>query len=147
MEIVEQYPRGTKESNTYHILNGWRGRHENSVFDVGRNSTLSISVQRLMKMEKCAIEVEEGKEKEVLECKIVGLCGVTEEREDKKESRMMMMTGKIEGIPLVVLEDSGASHNFISPAVVSVLGLKVDSIHQIEGVSCLWSHNSISSPC
>lgn len=81
--------------------------------------------------EVIAIEVEEGKEEQLMECKIIGLCGVTEEKEDKSGPNMMKMTGTIDGIPLVVLVDSGASHNFISSAVVSVLGLKVDSNHQL----------------
>lgn len=62
-----------------------------------------------------------------MECKLVGLCGLSEETTGQAGSRTMKLTGVIAGIPLVVLVDTGASHNFISPSVVSVLGLGVDN--------------------
>lgn len=43
----------------------------------------------------------------------------------------MKLTGKIGEIPLIVLIDSGASHNFISPEVVAGLELKIEIDHQI----------------
>lgn len=89
--------------------------------------------------EVVAIEVEEGKEEEMLECKIMGLCGITKELASRKESRTMKLIGKIGGIPLVVLVDSGASHNFISPEVVLDLGLKAEATYQM-GVRLGDSH-------
>lgn len=47
--------------------------------------------------------------------------------------RTMKLTGIIEGILLVVLIDTGASNNFVSPTVVSMLGLNVND-NQIMGV-------------
>lgn len=71
-----------------------------------------------------AIEVNADKEdEEVLDCKVIGLCSMAEDGADKDPSRTMHLAGKMGGIPLMVLIDSGASHDFISPDVVSGLGL------------------------
>lgn len=79
--------------------------------------------------EVLAVEVGEGKEEEILECKVIGLCGITGKTNDQDPSRTMKLTRKMGGIPLMVLVDSGASHNFISPEVVSSLGLEVKTAH------------------
>lgn len=71
--------------------------------------------------EVIAIEVEDGKDEEIMECKLVGLCGTTEAWSDYKGVKTMKLKGTIEGISLVVLVDSGVSHNFISLEVTSVL--------------------------
>lgn len=41
----------------------------------------------------------------------------------------MNIDGKIENMDLMVLIDSGASHNFISPKITSALGLTITPIH------------------
>lgn len=64
-----------------------------------------------------------------MECKLIGLCGISKDNSGKVGLRTMKMTSMVSGIPLVVLVDIGDSHNFISPQVVSVLGLKVDDTH------------------
>lgn len=79
--------------------------------------------------EVIALEVEEGQGEQLMECKLVGLCGISEEATGKVGPRTTKMTGMVARIPLVVLVDTGASHNFISRKVVSVLGLKVDGNH------------------
>lgn len=46
--------------------------------------------------------------------------------EDSSECKTMRLEAKINGTPILVLIDSGASHNFVSPQVVSSLDLEVD---------------------
>lgn len=72
-----------------------------------------------------AVETEETQEEQLMECKLVSLCGILGEEEGRLGPRTMKLTRIIAGVPLVVLVDSGASH-FISPTVVSVLGLEMD---------------------
>lgn len=118
----------------------WRERRAVSASDVGRSGIPFIGAWVLIirddemvndACEVIAIEIQEGKDEEILECKIVGLCGVTEQWADSKGVRMMKLMGTVEGIPLVVLVDSGTGHNFISPEVVSVLGLRTDKACQM----------------
>ncbi|MCI20052.1 pentatricopeptide repeat-containing protein, partial [Trifolium medium] len=62
----------------------------------------------------------EGDEEEIeAECKLLGVLG------SMGEHHTMKICGKIAGIEVVVLIDSGASHNFISPDVTTALGLLV----------------------
>lgn len=56
---------------------------------------------------------------------------------------MMKLNGKIGEILLVVLIDSGASHNFISPEVVSGLGLGADKDYQL-GVRLSDGHHILT---
>lgn len=78
-----------------------------------------------------ALEVEAGKWEETVECKEIGLCSIAGNGVDRDHSQTMRLPGKVGGIPLMTLIDSGASHNFISPEVVSGLSLKMDTTHQM----------------
>ncbi|CAJ2641852.1 unnamed protein product [Trifolium pratense] len=71
-----------------------------------------------------ALEVEEEVEEEETEaeCKFIGVLG------NMGEYRTMKIGGKLENIDVVVLIDSGASHNFISPNLATALGLKVKQV-------------------
>ncbi|GAU45146.1 hypothetical protein TSUD_253790 [Trifolium subterraneum] len=62
---------------------------------------------------------EESDEEVEAECKVLGVLG------SMGEYRTMKVEGKLEGVDIVVLIDSGASHNFISPKLTSALGLTV----------------------
>lgn len=82
--------------------------------------------------EVLAIEGDEDKEEEVfLDCKVIGLCSAAGHGADRDPSRTMRLVGKVGEIPLMVLIDSGASHNFISPEVASSLSLKVDASYKM----------------
>lgn len=76
-----------------------------------------------------ALEVEDVEEEGGLECNSLGLLGV--HNADLKGAKTMRLAGSVEGISLMVLVDSGASHNFIAPSVVSALGLRVDESHKL----------------
>lgn len=52
-----------------------------------------------------------------MECKVMGFFGITNSA--LPCSKTMRLEGFLEGVPLTVLIDSGASHNFITPTVVS----------------------------
>ncbi|PNX59898.1 retrotransposon-related protein [Trifolium pratense] len=65
-------------------------------------------------------EVEADSDEEVeVECKLMGVLG------SMGESHTMKVEGRIQNVDLLVLIDSGASHNFISPKVTSALGLVI----------------------
>lgn len=82
--------------------------------------------------EVLAMEVDEDKEEEVfLDCKVIGLCSAAGHGVDRDPSHTMRLVGKVGEIPLMVLIDSGVSHNFISLAVASSLSLKVDATYQM----------------
>lgn len=68
-----------------------------------------------------AMEGEESEEEEMTEaeCKLIGVLG------KMGESQTMKIEGKLEHVNVGVLIDSGASHSFISPELVTALGLKV----------------------
>jgi len=54
-----------------------------------------------------------------VECKSMGV------PKSMEGHRTTKVEGKIENVAVLVLIDSGASHNFISPQVTSVLGLEI----------------------
>jgi hypothetical protein len=60
-------------------------------------------------------------EEEAVECNSMGVLGTM------GEYRTMKIEGVIENVNVLVLIDSGASHNFISPAIATTLGLTVTS--------------------
>ncbi|GAU14480.1 hypothetical protein TSUD_250200 [Trifolium subterraneum] len=64
---------------------------------------------------------EDSDEEEEVECKVLGVLG------SMGESHTMKVEGKIHDVDLLVLIDSGASHNFISPKVTNALGLVISS--------------------
>ncbi|MCI16743.1 enzymatic polyprotein, partial [Trifolium medium] len=68
-----------------------------------------------------ALEACEGEDSEVeeIECKSMGVLG------SMGEYRTMKIEGVMENVGVLVLIDSGASHNFISPKIATALGLKV----------------------
>jgi len=70
----------------------------------------------IMAME--AVQPDSEEEIEV-ECKSMGVLG------SMGEHRTMKIEGKIENVDVLVLIDSGASHNFISPQVTTALGLTI----------------------
>lgn len=61
----------------------------------------------------------------------MGLCGISSAGGGISKARTMKLKGTVGGFPMVFLVDSGASHNFISPEVVSVLGLSMDKSSQL----------------
>ncbi|MCH84607.1 Ty3/gypsy retrotransposon protein, partial [Trifolium medium] len=71
-----------------------------------------------------AMEIEEEEVDETIEaeCKFIGVLG------SMGEYRTMKVGGKLENIDVVVLIDSGASHNFISPSLTTALGLTVKPV-------------------
>lgn len=65
-------------------------------------------------------EVLEEEEEEIeSECKVIGVLG------SMGEYNTMKIGGKLENIDVVVLVDSGATHNFISAKLTSALGLTI----------------------
>jgi hypothetical protein len=68
-----------------------------------------------------SLEMGESDEEEETEaeCKFIGVLG------SLGESQTMKVEGKIQNVALLVLIDSGASHNFISPKVTNALGLTI----------------------
>ncbi|CAJ2667675.1 unnamed protein product [Trifolium pratense] len=72
-----------------------------------------------------SLEAEEDNEIEEeveAECKLIGVLG------SMGEYKTMKIGGKLENIDVVVLIDSGASHNFISPNLATALGLAVKPV-------------------
>jgi len=65
---------------------------------------------------------EESEEEVEVECKSMGVLG------SLGEHRTMKVEGKIDNVDLLVLIDSGASHNFISPKVTTALGLIITPV-------------------
>ncbi|KAJ9564989.1 hypothetical protein OSB04_000955 [Centaurea solstitialis] len=76
--------------------------------------------------EVIAIEIREREEEEEkLECNSIGLFAWTEQRVTKN-SNTIRVQGTIKGVPVEVLVDSGASHSFVSPHIVTTLALPVE---------------------
>ncbi|PNX80637.1 hypothetical protein L195_g036643, partial [Trifolium pratense] len=72
-----------------------------------------------------SLEAEEDNEIEEeveAECKLIGVLG------SMGEYKTMKIGGKLENIDVVVLIDSGVSHNFISPNLATALGLAVKHV-------------------
>ncbi|PNY02508.1 retrotransposon-related protein [Trifolium pratense] len=67
-------------------------------------------------------QVPTSDEEEDAECKIIGVLG------SMGEYRTMKIKGRLQDVDVVVLVDSGASHNFISPKITAALGLQVTPI-------------------
>jgi hypothetical protein len=70
----------------------------------------------IVRLEEASTEDEEEVE---VECKLMGVLG------SLGEIHTMKVEGQIQNVALLVLIDSGASHNFISPKVTTALGLVV----------------------
>ncbi|PNY02722.1 retrotransposon-related protein [Trifolium pratense] len=68
------------------------------------------------------VEDEVVEEETDAECKILGVLG------SMGEYKTMKIGGRLEGIDVVVLIDSGASHNFVSTKLTSALGLPITSM-------------------
>lgn len=65
---------------------------------------------------------EEDTESDEMECKGLGVFGVSS---TSSQVRTMKLEGVLQGANILVLIDSGATHNFISPKVVEALGLQL----------------------
>jgi hypothetical protein len=65
---------------------------------------------------------EEEEEEPGAECKAIGVLG------SMGEYQTMKVGGKLQDVDVVVLIDSGASHNFISPKLANALGLNVKQV-------------------
>lgn len=76
-----------------------------------------------------AMEVEQGTGEEKIECRIMGLLGFS--TEEFQKCRTLRFEAVIHGAFVLVLVDSGVTHNFIAPQVVQSLGLKIDHSKRI----------------
>jgi hypothetical protein len=76
-----------------------------------------------------AIEVrEDEEEEEVLDCNSMGLFGITESKTKMSNNppTTLRLKGSLNEVSVVILIDSGVSHNFVSPHVATALGLNVE---------------------
>ena len=87
-------------------------------FDEGEGEMLNDDGE-IVVMEEVVVEIEEEEE---VECKCMGFLG------RMSDYRTMKIEGSIGNVDLLVLIDSGAAHNFISPKVVYALGLTITPI-------------------
>lgn len=58
------------------------------------------------------------------ECSIMGYLSLFEEK--KWRPRTMKLRGLVKGVPILILVDSGATHNFISKQMVEAMGWAVE---------------------
>ncbi|MCH90563.1 peptidase aspartic active site, partial [Trifolium medium] len=70
----------------------------------------------IVNLEEVGVESDEEEE---VECKLMGVLG------SLGEPHTMKVEGRIQNVELLVLIDSGASHNFISPKITTALGLAI----------------------
>lgn len=75
--------------------------------------------------EVLALEVEQGTEGEGLECKLMGLLGAV--GPEMTTLKTMKLEGKLQGVPILLMVDSGTSHNFVAPQVTTTLSIAIDS--------------------
>lgn len=73
-----------------------------------------------------AIEVRDEEEEATLECNAMGVFELTETMKAVKQPATMRLEGKLMGVGVQVLANSGASHNFIVSQVATTLGLPVE---------------------
>lgn len=64
----------------------------------------------------------------MLDCKSISLMGIVDF--EHVDGNTMHISGTIGDIPILILVDSEANHNFISPQVVSAVGLSFDDTRQ-----------------
>ncbi|KAL4567311.1 hypothetical protein LXL04_022892 [Taraxacum kok-saghyz] len=76
------------------------------------------------------LEDSEGVQMPVGECSVLELFGIASSGLQK--GRMMKLEGSIEDIPVILLVDSGATHNFVSQQLVDSLGLKSELFRGIK---------------
>lgn len=73
-----------------------------------------------------AVEVDESEEEQGGEMSVMSLFELEEFQRDKVQTLKLRAT--INGVPVVVLVDSGATHNFIAKSIVQKLGWQVETI-------------------
>lgn len=59
-------------------------------------------------------------------------CGIKQENFQPLET--LKVEGSLNGIPLLILVDSGATHNFISPKIVKALGIPMQEMEKGLGI-------------